>query len=86
MLFSGQMRAIPDVCHHSALLWFANLNVRMRTISASIDNDPLPSVENLTNNALDESDVDRLEPAKCGILPESLPLSCFALLDDCKEQ
>ena len=85
MLFGGQTRAIPDVCHHATLLWLTSLNVCMRTVSASVDNDPLPSVENPTNNALNEPDIDRLESAKRGILPESLLLSCFALLDDRKE-
>ena len=80
----SQKCAIPNVCSHANLLWLTGLNVRVRMVSASVNNDPLPSVKNPTNNALDKSDVDCLESAKCCVLPESLLLNRFALLDDCK--
>jgi hypothetical protein len=63
------------------------LDVRVCMVSTSVDNDPLPSVENAANNALNKAKVHRLKSAKCCVLPETIPaLDRVALFDDREEQ
>ena len=77
---------LPDIRHHTALLQLAGLDVHMRAVTTAVNDDPLPSVENPTHNALNKSNVDRLKSAKRGVLPKSLLPSRFALLDDREEK
>lgn len=62
------------------------LDVCVCTLSTPINDDPLPSVKNPTNGALNESEVDRFKPTKYHALPNSLlALGRVALLDNCEE-
>ena len=63
-----------------------SLNISVRTFSTSVNNDPLSSVKNSANEALNEAKVNRLKSAKGCILPKPLLALCrIALFDDCKE-
>jgi hypothetical protein len=70
-----------------SLLQLTGLNVCVCTGSASVNDDPFPSVKNPANNTLNESNVNHLKSTKFDVLPEPLPgPRCVALLDDCEEQ
>jgi hypothetical protein len=59
----------------------------MCMVSTPVNDNPLPSVENAADDALNEANVNRLKPTKFGVLPEPiLALCCIALFDDCEEQ
>jgi hypothetical protein len=78
------VQAVPNPRCKPVSLW---CNIYMCMVPTSVNNDPLPSIENSADNALDEADVNCFEATECGVLPKPIIASRgVALFDDGEEQ